>query len=660
MPAAWFIHNTVVDLSKSSIAALSTDPTPNTAIMIINNEAPAIPGETENYDFILSPFSLSHADRTNIYWARKGLSVPDLCISPSRIPADLDIHKAGEAIANNSSIKHIGLYGCGMNSIAGNGQHKALFDGIARSKSIKEISIHKSTLDQELSRVFHAQNVEVVKLTHCRITAETPASLRRCIRLQKIRLEQCKFSNLNDSKDRSIERELFDSMKHSPLQSLTLHCRDTALSRPSISLCGLVSLNELLSNRRSTLQELSLTLNCSDKDPLALASGLALCKSIKSLKLGNPKRYGWVALFRSLFTFLKTPGISLCKLDLSSCMITGVCAIGIAIELATHTSSLPSLKELDLSGIITDVSEDVWVEILTKVLGSNSALESLDLSCNNMSDGAAVALANTLVENKTLRHLDLHRCSRITVEGWMAFSRALSALNIDSALKKLDLSSNAINDSGITALANALANNETLEELDLSNCSTVTTIGWTAFSVLLRTNSVMKSLRLTHNHVAADHVVIAFADALRGNAASSLTALDISNPILEVDEEGEIIDTMIVMSNLLCDTSSIQATKFSNHTLCDLGIYTWDDDLDAVLKLNKCDDKSKVAHNKVIKCHFSGAFDVVALAGDANKLLPDSLSFLGKYELGLSALYTMLKSKPEVMEGINETTSLSH
>ena len=568
--------------------------------MITNNEALA---------HVLSPFSRG----TN------GNDLQALSIKPDIIPADLDCHKAGEAIANNSSIKCI--YLSGMRSRAGNDQHKALFDGIAQSKSIRKISIELSELDQELSQVFRAQNIETLRLVACTIAEETSAG-----------------------------GDFFGSMKHSPLQSLTLDCTP-------ISGNALVSVNELLSNHRSTLQELYLNYCCSDIDFLVLASGLAVCKSIKSLSLGGIKKYGW----RSLLTLLMTPGISLCKLNLSNCSMPD----DVAIEFATHTSSLPSLKELNLSGNIEEVSEDVMVEFFPKLLGSNSRLETLNLSGylteNGMQDGAVEALANALTENRTLAQLKLDGCRGVTVEGWLAFSQALSALSTRSALKYLNLSCNdGIDDRAVDALANALARNGTLEELDLTECLSVTPVGWTNFSAALSTNSVLKTLCLAYNHVAADHVIVAFADALRGNPASSLKVLDLSEP------EREIIDTIITndgwsaMSNLLCDTSSINATKLSNHTLRFLGFNVDNEEVKALLEMNKSEDKNQIARKKIIKSHFSGAFDVAALAGDENKLLPDTLSFFGKDELGLSALYTMLKSKSEVMKDINENTSSLH
>ena len=64
-------------------------------------------------------------------------------------------------------------------------------------------------------------------------------------------------------------------------------------------------------------------------------------------------------------------------------------------------------------------------------------------------------------------------------------------------------------------------------------------------------------------------------------------------------------------------------------------------------------ESAKLHAKKSWNVTFSATFDTVALAGNENKLLPGSLSWFGKDGLGLSAMYTMLKSKPEIMEDIN-------
>ena len=95
---------------------------------------------------------------------------------------------------------------------------------------------------------------------------------------------------------------------------------------------------------------------------------------------------------------------SLYELDLSQSSVSDA----VAIKLSTYTSSLPSLKELNLRSML--------VKFLPKLLSSKSALESLSLSRSTVQDGAVVALTNVLAENRTLAQLDLHSCDDVTAE----------------------------------------------------------------------------------------------------------------------------------------------------------------------------------------------------------------------------------------------------
>ena len=121
--------------------------------------------------------------------------------------------------------------------------------------------------------------------------------------------------------------------------------------------------------------------------------------------------------------------------------------------------------------------------------------------------------------------------------------------------------------------------------------------------------------------------------------------------------------------NLLCNTSSVDATYFSNHALCSLGgfvveeldEYSDDDDSDIfefemplkvydLLKMNEDDDKKQVARKKIIKHHFSGDFNLNALIGSDQKLLPHKISWFGRDALGLSVVFSIMKKLPELCQ----------
>ena len=118
------------------------------------------------------------------------------------------------------------------------------------------------------------------------------------------------------------------------------------------------------------------------------------------------------------------------------------------------------------------------------------------LTNKKISDAGVTALAQALHHNSTLQQLDLSNNS-ITDAGVTAIAQAL---HHNSTLWKLDLSSNSVSDAGTTAVAQALHYNSTLRELDLSNNS-VSDAGTTAVAQALHHNSTLRKLDLSNNSI---------------------------------------------------------------------------------------------------------------------------------------------------------------
>lgn len=130
------------------------------------------------------------------------------------------------------------------------------------------------------------------------------------------------------------------------------------------------------------------------------------------------------------------------------------------------------------------------------------------------------------------------------------------------------------------------------------------------------------------------------------------------------------------ITRLVNDTSDINATRYSNHTLCDLGCLDNDDDsfrnvrfyfndefkeafdtTKRLLEINKEEDKNKVARRKVIQHHFAnGTFDLAAnraLIGDRNKILPQTMHWFGRDKLGGSVLFDLVRKSIGLFEDAN-------
>ncbi len=151
--------------------------------------------------------------------------------------------------------------------------------------------------------------------------------------------------------------------------------------------------------------------------------------------------------------------------------------------------------------------------------------------------------------------------------------------------------------------------------LTFNGSSEVTNHGWMALSTLLRNpNSALEVLNLQENHIDNDTAFL-FAEALADN--NTLKELNIGVDGA-VDYFTSI--SRAAFTRILCNTSSILDTYNSNHALgklCNeesmLRIDDYDDDhedlladLRSILMINKDNIKCQAARIKIINTHFRG------------------------------------------------------
>lgn len=141
-----------------------------------------------------------------------------------------------------------------------------------------------------------------------------------------------------------------------------------------------------------------------------------------------------------------------------------------------------------------------------------SKLEEIHLCENDIEDEGTSAIASSVVQNKTLRSLNL-RSNGITHIAAHCLQKTLVASRY---LKTLDISHNEISDLGAIALARGLAHSQCiLENLDLSeNC--IGTRGILAVAMALPNNLSLSNLRVSFN-LMGDEGATALAAALVRN-----------------------------------------------------------------------------------------------------------------------------------------------
>ena len=274
---------------------------------------------------------------------------------------------------------------------------------------------------------------------------------------------------------------------------------------------------------------------------------------------------------------------NLTNINTSACVFgdEGVRLFALAIGSCTHKA----LNDVTLWN--NNIAEEGMVDIIT-ALSMHPYLQRLDLDGNHLRKNGCVALATLL------------RCSA-------------------KELQYLYLSTTEINDEGIEALVPALANCNRLEGLYLSNNPSITTRGWQSFaSILESSNSNLEELYIARNNVD-NEALAAFANALANN--HTLHALNLW---------GNLSITAVgwqALSKILCNTSRVNATFLSNHTLQYVSVDASENGMiGPLLELNERNDKKEVAMIKILQCHSD--FEMLPFFEWEFKVLPLVLSWL--------------------------------
>jgi len=190
----------------------------------------------------------------------------------------------------------------------------------------------------------------------------------------------------------------------------------------------------------------------------------------------------------------------------------------------------------------------------------------------------------------------------------------------------------------------------TLQELKLGHNQSITIRGWKAVSTQLETpDTILETLHVNNNNIGNDEALV-FATALANNTTLKTLGLYGNGITLEGWEP---------FSKLLCDTSSVNNTYLSNHTLTNLGSTgesRRDTLVDVFLRLNGTSDKGKVAMKKILQHH--SHFNMRPFFEWEFKVLPIMISWLKKTSectatfeekinrLKLAVIYDFIKEFP--------------
>lgn len=275
-------------------------------------------------------------------------------------------------------------------------------------------------------------------------------------------------------------------LDHAIRLAMSIDCLDSLHIVRNVELFGGCSVLGAGLQGTDSLKKLRLTSTIYHADAVALAEGLAACKSIEiadfrwctfedeslatfvSLGLSKNKSLKSVDFFgcvlddnkiaQLLSSLIGHPTLESLMLNGNKCGELGSQEVGALIQ-----AEACALQKFDLSFQRLDNGMILNISPLTQALKHNTSLQSLDLTGNGLNDSAALQIAEAVVHNRTLRELYLAR-NKFTDVGVTAIARTLPHMQ---GLKKLSLWGNPFGEDGARELLNGMAQNMELCDLHL-------------------------------------------------------------------------------------------------------------------------------------------------------------------------------------------------
>eukprot|EP00956_Cyclotella_meneghiniana_P024193 scaffold48279_cov50-Cyclotella_meneghiniana.AAC.3 len=302
-----------------------------------------------------------------------------------------------------------------------------------------------------------------------------------------------------------------------------------------------------------------------------------------------------------------------------------------------------SLERFRLTAYESDFgNDDDWTSFFRSM--QSSSFRELELYGIIKSDSVMKALSNCLMSNREVRVLNLGWYYSLTSDGWNYFANMLSS---HTAIKDVDVLAAGINAllTLTDSLPRAIVLNPRLRRVQLP-VRTLHELRIVA-SALESPNSSLEELAIDYQP--------GFRQPASNTEVTAVLALSLQmNSMLKRLHHKSCYQSGLadldwpILLTLLCDTSSIEATMHSNHTLELLSSNKTAVPLEisSLMRMNQNPNKRDVAISKIVQHHSFETMDFVPTS------LPTVLSLVGKTNVNhtLSVLYEILRKVPHVMQ----------
>jgi len=291
----------------------------------------------------------------------------------------------------------------------------------------------------------------------------------------------------------------------------------------------------------------------------AFFDGLARSQSIRRISCKQLGDYGSIALLRALGNLSQLEGLSYSGTDFTRNR-NGCSALGTLLE-----SGVCKLKKLHFYS--NNIGDDGVASLASGLRSIGPSLKTLGLGDNFIGNEGLLALVTALESCTSLEELDLSNNDfSLATAGLRSLSDWLQSNQME---KWLGFESCGINDEGLQALSGGTA--RYCKSLQLAGNNSITALGLRYLSTSLQSVSChLENLYLGRMNIGDDGAEV-LARGLIGN--KSLRCLHLR------DDDEDIAITRAgwsAFSAVLCDTSTVNNTYLSNHTVQELW-YDWDD-----------------------------------------------------------------------------------